>query len=108
MMDTHIRKETHMPPTMQPMMTSRTKRARMYKRFELVHVGPIRLYFSFFELIAFESDKTKVVVGAPSKASANEGEMNQHRLMLEPDKAKWVSPSDFSEKWTEVSEIYFK
>jgi hypothetical protein len=60
-----------MPPTMQPMQSSRTKRARMYKRFEVVQVGPIRLYFSHFQLIGFESDKTKIVVCAPVTPSSS-------------------------------------
>ena len=98
-----------MPPTMQPMMTSRTKRARMYKRFEVVQVGPIRLFFSHFELIGFESDKTKIVVCAPVMYTAgNESEMNAHRAILDPDQSKWVSKSEFSEKWTEISSLYFK
>jgi hypothetical protein len=98
-----------MPPTMQAMITSRTKRARMYKRFEAVQVGPIRLYFSHFELIGFESDKTKIVVCAPvMSSSGNEPDMSAHRAMLEPDRSNWLSQSAFSEKWTEVSSVYFR
>ena len=100
-------KGKQMPPTMQPMVTSRTKRARMYKGFESVQVGPIRLFFSHFELIGFESDKTKIVVCVPVKPGGS-GDVETHRLILEPDKDKWVSPSDFSDKWTQVSSIYFK
>jgi hypothetical protein len=97
-----------MPPTMQPMQTSRTKRARMYKRFEVVQVGPIRLFFSHFQLIGFESDKTKIVVCAPvTPSGGNECDI-AHCAFLEPDKSKWVSQSVFSEKWTEVSSVNFK
>jgi hypothetical protein len=97
-----------MPPTMQPMLSSRTKRARMYKRFEVVQVGPIRLFFSHFQLIGFESDKTKIVVCAPVMPTGSSEADVTHCAFLEPDKSKWVSQSEFSEKWTEVCSIYFK
>ena len=98
-----------MPPTMQPMLPSRTKRARLYKRFEVVQVGPIRLFFSHFELIGFETDSTKLVICAPVAFSNGvESEMNSHRTFLEADKSKWLSQSDFAEKWTEASSVYFR
>jgi hypothetical protein len=34
--------------------------------------------------------------------------VNSHREFLEPDKAKWVSQAEFSEKWTQLSSTYFK
>lgn len=96
-----------MPPTMQPMMKSRTKRARGTKNFECVHVGPIRLYFSCWQLIGIESDKTKIVVlGGATLTTPGDG--YRHRRALEPDESKWLSPTEFSEKWATVSEIYLK
>ena len=99
-----------MPPTMQPMLKARTKQSRKTKCFEVVNVGPLRLYFSHFELIAFESDKTKFVVCAPIGSSnvATSAGREEHRLILEPDKSNWVSGPEFSRKWTKVADTYFK
>jgi hypothetical protein len=81
----------------------------MYKGFEVVHVGPIRLYFNHFELIGFESDKTKIVVcGGETPVSRDQVAHNEPRLQLEADPAKWVSTSEFSEKWTELCAACFK
>ena len=110
MKHSHPSKVIAMPPTMQPMIRSRTKRSRMYKGFESVNVGPLRLYFSQFELIGFESDKTKVVVcvsQGPASAAPSSGK-DEHRLVLEPDDSKWLSAPEFSPKWTELSHTYFK
>jgi hypothetical protein len=60
-----------MPPSMHPVERSQTKLARKTKAFEVVHVGPIRLYFSHWTLIGFESDKTKIVVCVPPKSAAS-------------------------------------
>ena len=89
-----------MLPTMQPMDTSRTKRARATKSFEQVRVGPLRLYFSHFELIGFQLDGELPVVCVPLKpVGVDTGlHVEHHRLELEPDKAKWLSKHDFEQK----------
>jgi len=99
-----------MLPTMQPMEKSRTKGARTRKRFEEVHIGPVRLYFSHFELIAFQLDGAAPVVCAILKPMTTNTGMfvEHHRLHLEPDKAKWLSRNDFEKRWMEVSEAIFK
>ena len=89
-----------MLPTMQPMDTSRTKRARATKSFEQVRVGPMRLYFSHFELIGFQLDGELTVVCVPLKpvGVGTAAHVEHHRLELEPDKAKWLSKHDFEQK----------
>src|SRR5262245_23130735 len=99
-----------MLPTMQPVEKSRTKRARATKSFEEVRIGAVRLYFSHFELIAFQLDGSAPVVCAVLRpVTVDMGAFHQqHRLHLEPDKVKWVSKNDFEKKWQEVSEAVFR
>lgn len=96
-----------MLPTMQPVETSRTKRARATKAFEVVRVGKIRLYFSHFELIGFQLDGLAPVVRFQSKPiGVNTGaHVEQHRLAIEPDKTKWCSKSDFERRWHELEAL---
>ena len=99
-----------MLPTMQPMDTSRTKRARATKSFEQVRVGPMRLYFSHFELIGFQLDGALPVVCVPQKpvGVGTGAHVEQHRLDLEPDKTNWVSKHDFEQKWQEIGNAIFR
>ncbi len=95
---------------MQPVATSRTKRARATKAFEVVRIGKIRLYFSHFELIGFHLDGQTPVVCVPSKpvGVGTGAHVEQHRLELEPDKANWNSKSDFERKWHELEALALK
>jgi hypothetical protein len=99
-----------MLPTMQPMDTSRTKRARATKSFEQVRVGPLRLYFSHFELIGFQVDGALPIVCAPLKpiGITTGSHVEHHRLELEPDKARWLSKIDFELEWREISRAVFQ
>jgi hypothetical protein len=92
-----------MLPTMQPVEKSRaTKRGRAIKAFEEVRIGPLRLYFSHFELIVFQLDGKLPVVSAPSQP-IGAIHMEDRRLHLEPDKSKWCSKNDFEKQWEEIS-----
>jgi hypothetical protein len=94
-----------MLPTMHPVEKSRTKRARATKAFEEVRIGPLRLYFSHYELIGFQLDGKLPVVSAPSQPIGVDtgAYVEQNRLHLEPDKSKWCSKHDFEKKWQEIS-----
>ena len=98
-----------MLPTMKPVYTSRTKRARATKAFEEVRVGSARLYFSHFELIGFQLDGGPPVVCEPQRPyTLNTGtHLDQHRLHLEPDQAKWCTLLAFEKKWEEISKTLF-
>jgi hypothetical protein len=95
---------------MQPVEKSRTKRARATKSFEEVRIAPVRLYFSHFELIAFQLDGAPPVVCAVLRPiGVDTGTFVElHRLHLEPDKAKWHSKNNFERKWQEASETVFR
>ena len=95
-----------MLPTMKPVVASRTKRARATKAFEEVRLGPVRLYFSHFELIGFQLDGALPVACVPLKPITVDtgADVEQHRLHLEPDRTKWCSRHDFEKKWEEISE----
>jgi hypothetical protein len=84
---------------------SRTKRARATKSFEAVRIGPVRLFFSHFELIGFQLDGEQPAVCVPLKRiTINTGShVERNRLDLEPDKSKWLSKNEFERKWEEVS-----
>jgi hypothetical protein len=99
-----------MLPTMQPIETSRTKRARATKSFEQVRVGPVRLYFSHFELIRFQLDGALPVVCVPIRpvGIGTGGHVEQHRLHLEPDRTKWLSKHEFEQKWHQISSAVFQ
>jgi hypothetical protein len=99
-----------MLPTMQPMDRSRTKRARATKSFEAVRIGPVRLYFSHFELIGFQLDGAPPVVGAVTRPIGVDtgAYVEGHRLQLEPDRSKWCSKTDFERKWQHVSGAIFR
>ena len=99
-----------MLPTMQPVDTSRTKRARATKSFEEVRLGSVRLYFSHFELIAFQVDGSDPVVLVPSKAIGvgTGGHVEGNRLHLEPDKEKWLKKGEFEKKWEAASQSVLK
>jgi hypothetical protein len=58
--------------TIRPVEASRTKRARATKSFEEVRLGPVRLYFSHFELIAFQLDGSLPVVCMPLKCEGRQ------------------------------------
>lgn len=90
-----------MLPTMQPLDPSRTKRARAAKAFEVLRIGPVRLYFSHFELIGFQVDGSPPVVRVAAKAAGVDvgGHVEQHRLRLEPDRSKWYAEFDFERAW---------
>ena len=77
-----------MLPTMQPVEKFRTKRGRATKSFEEVRVGPVRLYFSHFELIAFQLD------GAPPVVCAV---LRPITVDMGPDQAPWT-PRNFDNK----------
>jgi hypothetical protein len=93
-----------MLPTMQPVDMSRTKRARATKSFEEVRIGPVRLYFSHFELIGFHLDGALPVVSAPARPIGVSTGGHVNRLHLEPDKSKWCPKRDFEKKWQEISD----
>ena len=99
-----------MLPTMSPVDPSRTKRARATKSFEEVRIGPVRLYFSHFELIGFQIDGALPVVCASLRPiTVDTGAyLERNRLHLEPDRAKWRSKHEFERKWEEVSERLFQ
>jgi hypothetical protein len=91
-----------MLPTMRPMEHSRTKRARVMKQFEEVRIGPIRLYFSYFELIGFQVDGFAPVVCGPTTVDAGSN-LDPRRLQLEPDNAKWLPKHAFEAEWEKIS-----
>ena len=99
-----------MLPTMQPVESSRTKRARATKLFEQVRIGPVRLYFSHFELIGFQVDGAHPVVCVPLQfiGVGTGGHVENNRLELEPDKTKWFSKNEFEQKWQEISSGIFR
>jgi hypothetical protein len=98
-----------MLPTMRPVVKSRTKRARATKSFEEVRIGPVRLYFSHFELIGFQLDGALPVVCAPLQPIGVDtgAHVVHNRLALEPDKTKWLTKHDFERKWEEVGNTIF-
>ena len=98
-----------MLPTMQPVDKSRTKRARATKSFEEVRIGPVRLYFSHFELIGFQLDGAPPAVCVPLQpiGVGTGGHVEHNRLYLEADNTKWLSKHDFERKWEEVSNTIF-
>jgi len=87
-----------MLPSMQPMDPARTKSARATKLFEAVRLGPVRLYFSHFELIGFQVDGSPPVVRVKGTGS-NADHVERHRLRLEPDRTKWLAEIDFERAW---------
>lgn len=99
-----------MLPTMKPVDSSRTKRARATKPFEEVRIGAVRLYFSHFELIGFQVDGAVPMVCVPlRRKTLNTGAyVEQHRLHLEPDMAKWCSRHEFEKKWEGIGEMLFR
>lgn len=97
-----------MLPTMQPMIPSRTKQARATKAFEQVRVGPVRLYFSHWELIGFQLDGSAPVVCAPVARPGASVDIERHRLDIEPDHARWVSRQEFERRWHETGEAVFR
>jgi hypothetical protein len=98
-----------MLPTMQPVENSsrRTKRGRGINAFEEVRIGPLRLYFSHFELIGFQLDgKPPVVSDPPQPIGAIH--IEARRFHLEPDKSKWCSKNDFEKQWEDISATVFR
>jgi hypothetical protein len=87
-------------PTMQPVVKSRTRRARAMKAFEEVRIGPVRLFFCLFELIGFKLDGDPAVVCVPSSPVVEFVDPN--RLVLEANQTKWVSRNEFEQKWEEM------
>jgi hypothetical protein len=98
-----------MLPTMKPVYKSRTKRARAMKAFEEVRVGSARLYFSHFELIGFQLDGEPPVVCEPQRPYTLDTahHVDENRLHLEPDQAKWSTLSAFEKKWREIRKMLF-
>lgn len=99
-----------MLPSMQPMIASRTKRARATKSFEVVRVGNLQLFFSHYELIGFQFDEQSPVVAAPTSAASvsTPSFVRQHRLRLESDERKerkWHSRVEFERKWNAVKSV---
>jgi hypothetical protein len=101
--------ESTMLPTMQPIESLRTKRARATKSFEAVHTRRVCLYFSHFELVGFQVYGAPPVVCMPLKPVGPDtgAHVELNRLQLEPDKSKWDSKQDFESKWEDVSRSVF-
>jgi hypothetical protein len=97
-----------MLPSMQPMIPSRTKRARATKAFEQVRIGPVRLYFSHWELIGLQVDGSPpVVCGLETRPGVTTpGHAEQHRRGLEPDESRWVARQEFERRWQEVGAVF--
>jgi hypothetical protein len=66
-----------------------------------VRFGRVRLFFSHFELIAFQLDDWALVVVVPEPSTASHVEAD--RKHLEPDK-KCLTTEQFEAKWQEVAE----
>lgn len=94
-----------MLPKMEPVERSRTKNARATKLFEIVRVGILRLFFSHFELIAFQVDGESLIVCEPLRpiSVGTGGHVAGNRLQLQPDKSKWLDKDAFEKKWHEAS-----
>jgi hypothetical protein len=81
-----------MLPTMQALKGSRTG--------HVVRVGPLRLFFSFYHLIAFQVD------GEPPTVSVNchgRQTTEKHLKVIEPDGTKWVTDQEFAKRWLVAS-----
>jgi hypothetical protein len=75
------------------------------KKTQIVRVGPLRLYFGYLNLIAFQVD------GEPPVVCANDyGRITtaRHLSMLESDKTKWVAELEFARRWLEISKMVFQ
>ena len=84
-----------MLPTMQRLNRSRTA--------EVVRIGHLQLYFSFFNLIGFQIDGQHAVVCAETHRRTT---TTKHLLLIEPDKSKWITHLEFTQKWMENSKKF--
>jgi hypothetical protein len=75
------------------------------KRAHIVRVGPLQLFFSYRELIAFQVDGEPPVACAETHGRVT---TEQHLLGIEPDKSKWCSRLEFVQKWLKVSNLVFR
>lgn len=86
-----------MRPTMQLLTES--------KKTQIVRIGPLRLYFGYLNLIAFQLDGQAPVVCANDHGRTTTA---RHLVMLEPNKSKWVSELEFARQWLAVSKMVFQ
>ena len=85
-----------MIPTMQ--------RFNRSQKAQVVRVGPVQLYFSFHELIAFQLDGQD-----PVACLEDHGRMTteSHLNAIQPDRSKWLSRVEFTQAWLEASKTVF-
>ncbi len=99
-----------MLPKMSNVHPCRTKLTRKTKLFEELRIGALRLFFSHFELIAFELDGKPPVVCMPPEPRGVEtaGHIEDDRKHLESDKAKWIAKAEFERQWEAVAATLFR
>jgi hypothetical protein len=91
--------EDAMLPNMQPFKPFESKKAH------IVRVGPLQLFFSFRELVAFQVDGEPVVACAETHGRLT---TEAHLLAIEPDKGKWLPRLEFAQKWLKASNMVFR